>query len=150
MQNDTAVPTDVEHQSKPEIALELIEQVVSTEIKDGCAVADRYFSETRSFKRKLRGLSEPSVLEVSPTEFRVVPGDADLIQPDEQPNLKHAAHPEDVTSETPAEVAESFAADMGYDKQSLRESLRDLDIRRLIKLRIFAPYDHAHNARIDK
>jgi IS5 family transposase len=44
----------------------------------------------------------------------------------------------------------SLAADKGYDKQSLRESLRELGIRPLIKHRIFAPYDHAHNARIDK
>ena len=44
----------------------------------------------------------------------------------------------------------SLAADKGYDKQSLRESLRDLGIRPLIKHRIFAPYDHAHNARIDE
>jgi len=44
----------------------------------------------------------------------------------------------------------SLAADKGYDKQSLRESLRELGIRPLIKHRIFAPYDHAHNARIDE
>ncbi len=44
----------------------------------------------------------------------------------------------------------SLAADKGYDKKSLRESLRDLGIRPLIKHRIFAPYDHAHNARIDE
>ena len=43
----------------------------------------------------------------------------------------------------------SLAADKGYDKQSLREGLRELGIRPLIKHRIFAPYDHAHNARID-
>ncbi len=43
----------------------------------------------------------------------------------------------------------SLAADKGYDKQALRERLRELDIRPLIKHRIFAPYDHAHNARID-
>jgi IS5 family transposase len=43
----------------------------------------------------------------------------------------------------------SLAADKGYDKKALREALRDLDIRPLIKHRIFAAYDHAHNARID-
>ncbi|WP_224214688.1 transposase, partial [Natrinema longum] len=43
----------------------------------------------------------------------------------------------------------SLAADKGYDKQALRDQLRELDIRPLIKHRIFAPYDHAHNARID-
>lgn len=40
--------------------------------------------------------------------------------------------------------------DKGYDKQSLREALRELGIRSLIKHRIFAPYDHAHDARIDE
>jgi len=43
----------------------------------------------------------------------------------------------------------SLVADKGYDKQTLRESLRDLEIRPLIKHRIFAPYDYAHNAGID-
>jgi IS5 family transposase len=43
----------------------------------------------------------------------------------------------------------SLAADKGYDKKALREALRDLDIRPLIKHRIFAAYDHTHNARID-
>ncbi|PSQ66493.1 MAG: IS5/IS1182 family transposase, partial [Halobacteriales archaeon SW_9_67_24] len=43
----------------------------------------------------------------------------------------------------------SLAADKGYDKKALRTALRDLDIRPLIKHRIFAPYDHAHNTRID-
>lgn len=44
----------------------------------------------------------------------------------------------------------SLAADKGYDKRALREALRELGIRPLIKHRLFAPYDHAHNARIDE
>ena len=44
----------------------------------------------------------------------------------------------------------TLAADKGYDKKALRERLRELGIRPLIKHRIFAPYDHAHNARIDE
>jgi len=43
----------------------------------------------------------------------------------------------------------TLAADKGYDKKALRTVLRDLDIRPLIKHRIFAAYDRAHNARID-
>jgi IS5 family transposase len=42
-----------------------------------------------------------------------------------------------------------LTADKGYDCNWLREHLRDLDIRPLIKHCINAPYDHAHNARID-
>jgi len=44
----------------------------------------------------------------------------------------------------------TLAADKGYDKNVLRERLRVLAIRPLIKHRIMAPYDHAHNARIDE
>ena len=43
----------------------------------------------------------------------------------------------------------TLAADKGYDKNVLRERLRELAIRPLIKHRIMASYDHAHNARID-
>ena len=44
----------------------------------------------------------------------------------------------------------TLAADKGYDKTTLRERLRELEIRPLIKHCIRAPYDHAHNARIDE
>jgi IS5 family transposase len=43
----------------------------------------------------------------------------------------------------------TLAADQGYDKNALREALREMGIRPLIKHRVMAPYDHAHNARID-
>ena len=43
----------------------------------------------------------------------------------------------------------SLAADKGYDDMSFREALRAVGMRPLIKHRVFAPYDHAHNARID-
>jgi len=44
---------------------------------------------------------------------------------------------------------QTLAADKGYDSQWLRETLREMGIRPLVKHRVFAPYDHAHNARID-
>jgi len=44
----------------------------------------------------------------------------------------------------------TLAADKGYDKNALREPLRKLGIRPLIKHCIRAPCDHAHNARIDE
>ncbi len=44
----------------------------------------------------------------------------------------------------------TLAADKGYDKNALPKRLREIRIRLLIKHRIFAPYDHAHNARIDE
>jgi len=44
------------------------------------------------------------------------------------------------------EKIESLAGDKGYDDQSLRDALRSEDVRPLIKHRLFAHYDHAHNA----
>ena len=43
----------------------------------------------------------------------------------------------------------SLTADKGYDDMSFREALRAVGIRPLIKHRVFAPSDNAHNARID-
>ena len=43
----------------------------------------------------------------------------------------------------------TLAADKGFDCQPLRESLREMGIRPLVKHRVFAPYDHAHNAQIN-
>jgi IS5 family transposase len=43
----------------------------------------------------------------------------------------------------------SLAADKGYDDMSFREDLRAEGVRPLIKHRVFAPYDHAHNAQIE-
>jgi len=42
----------------------------------------------------------------------------------------------------------TLTADKDYDSQSLCDALRGMDIRPLVKHRVFAPYDHAHNARI--
>ncbi len=43
----------------------------------------------------------------------------------------------------------SLAGDKGYDDQSLRDALRAEGVRPLIKHRLFAHCDHAHNARLD-
>lgn len=43
----------------------------------------------------------------------------------------------------------SLAADKGYDAMNFRKKLRAEGVRPLIRHRIFAPYDHAHNARIE-
>ena len=43
----------------------------------------------------------------------------------------------------------SLATDKGYDSQPVREILREMGIRPLVKHRVFAPYDHARNARIE-
>ena len=43
----------------------------------------------------------------------------------------------------------SLAGDKGYDDQSLRDALRSEGVRPLLRHRLFAAYEHAHNARLD-
>ena len=43
---------------------------------------------------------------------------------------------------------ESLAGAKGYDDQSLREALRAEGVQPVIRHRLFAHYDHAHNARL--
>ncbi len=43
----------------------------------------------------------------------------------------------------------TLSADKGYDKTAFRDELRERGVRPLIKYSIRAPYDHAHNARIN-
>ena len=49
--------------------------------------------------------------------------------------------------DVPGERTQVAKPDKDYDSQPLRETLREMDIRPLVKHRVFAPYDHAHNAR---
>ena len=44
---------------------------------------------------------------------------------------------------------ESLAGDKGYDDQTLWDALRSEGVRPVIRHRLFAAYDHAHNARLD-
>jgi len=44
---------------------------------------------------------------------------------------------------------QTLAADKGYDSQPSRDTLCEMAIRPLVKHRVFAPYDHAHDARIE-
>ena len=47
------------------------------------------------------------------------------------------------------EKIESLAGDKGYDDQYLRDAHRSEGVWPLLRHRLFAAYDHAHNARLD-
>jgi IS5 family transposase len=47
------------------------------------------------------------------------------------------------------EKIESIAGEKGYDDQSLRNILRSDGVWPLLRHRLFAPSDHAHNVRLD-
>lgn len=43
---NTAVPANIEHHSKPELALELVEQAISTEIDHNHIITERFSAKT--------------------------------------------------------------------------------------------------------
>jgi SRSO17 transposase len=108
---DADLPTDIEHQTKLEIAQELVEEIASTDVDHGCVVADSRYGEARSFRQKLRDLDEPYLLDVPTGEFQFVPEDTELLHPEDQPARKHRAYPEEVSAKTPEEVADEIGDD---------------------------------------
>ncbi|WP_439330789.1 transposase [Halorubrum ezzemoulense] len=46
-------------------------------------------------------------------------------------------------------VLSDLAGDKGYDDQSIRDALRSAGVRLLLRHRLFAAYDYAHNVRLD-
>ena len=77
-----------------------------------------------------------------------LPGGDEFVQLVERCPARHVDRVDDVAGRNRAGAI--LAADEGYDCNWLRDSLRELGIRPLIKHCVHAPYDHAHNARIDE
>ncbi|MHC3439892.1 IS701 family transposase [Natrialbaceae archaeon A-gly3] len=108
---DANIPDDIEHQTKLEIAAELVEHVVSADIEHGCVVADQNYGKSRSFRQKLRRLDEPYIMDVSSSSFSFVPEETELLRSEDSPHRKHPAYPETVSPETPEEVADGIGDD---------------------------------------
>ena len=105
------IPADIDHQTKAEIALNLIEEVVSADIDHGCVVADSNYGRSREFRQALRDLDEPYLMEVPLSKFNFVPEDTPLLGPEDHPARKHPAYPADVSAKTPQEVADEIGDD---------------------------------------
>jgi len=58
------LPYNIEHRTELEIALELIEEVLSADVDHGCVIADSNYGESREFRQELRDITEPYLLEV--------------------------------------------------------------------------------------
>jgi len=106
LREDAAIPEDVEHQPRYEIAAEMFEQIVATCPDHACLVGDTNYGKHRSFRSSLRDLDEPYVLGVEPTRFVVIPEETEITDLDKAgPGRKHAAFRGDVETETPTASA---------------------------------------------
>lgn len=110
LREKTAIPGDVGYLPKHDIAAKLIKQAIDTGLDHACVVADSNFGKRTSFRERLRDLGEPYVLEIESGKPPTVPADTGVIEPGPTegrgPPRKHPAYPEDVTPETPEEVAD--------------------------------------------
>jgi SRSO17 transposase len=111
LREKTAIPDDVGYLPKHDIAAGLIEQAIDARLDHACVVADSNFGRRTSFRERLRELGEPYVLEIDSGNPRVVPADTEVLEPGplDGPGgpRKHPMYPEDVTAETPEEVADA-------------------------------------------
>ena len=108
---DADLPADIEYRSKCDLAVASLAQIAATDVDYGCIVADRHYGRSRTFRQELRDLNESYILDTPPAECPVIPEQTPIIHPDDHPRRTHMAYPEDVTPETPADVADGIGDD---------------------------------------
>lgn len=115
LREETGVPEALGYRPKYEIALEQIERAIDAGITHGCVVGDTAFGRPGPFRAGLRELDEPYVLEVETTKFHVVPEATAVIDPGSTDGRgrprEHPAYPEEVSAETPTEIADGLDDD---------------------------------------
>jgi SRSO17 transposase len=104
------VPESIQFRTKPEIALDLIDQVRKHNVTHTCTGADTGYGDDGKFRKGLRERKEPYVLSVTPTEPLVVDVLIPVIPPGEhrgrgRPRI-HFTYPENVQPETPVMIAQ--------------------------------------------
>ena len=132
---DANIPDEIGHRTKLDIALDLIEEVVEADVDHGCVTADSNYGRSREFRQELRDLNEPYLLEVTPSTFHFVPEETELLHPEDNPNRKHLAYPEDVSAKTPEEVAD-FIGDDNWSEVTWNEGTQETMSGEFYRMRI--------------
>ena len=106
---DAAIPPEVSHQPKYDIAADLIEQAVDADIEHACVLGDANFGRRSSFRERLRELSKPYVLALETGGLNVVAESAPVLEPgptDKRgPPRQYHTVPDDVDPETAEDIA---------------------------------------------
>ena len=104
------VPEDVVFQTKPDIALDLIQRVRDAEVPHTCTVADTVYGDSGPFRKQLREWGEAYVLSITPSRPRVVPANAVVTPPRKRARgrpRKYATYPRDVKHRSPKQIAQA-------------------------------------------
>lgn len=106
---DVRLPEDLPFRTKPDIALDLIERAREAGVPHACIGADSEYGDSREFRSQLQAWGEPYLLEVTPSELRVIPEETPIEYPEEydgpgrQPTVPR--YPKAVSATSPAELA---------------------------------------------
>lgn len=104
------IPDDVVFQTKPEIALDLIDRARTAGVEHACIVGDPGYGDSAELRRRLREWEEPYVLGVTPSRLRVVDASVPVEEPQRtgRPGAprKRATHLEGTRRESPRQMAD--------------------------------------------
>lgn len=81
---NAGIPEDLNFKTKPEIALDLIENVRKEKVVHQAIISDAGYGTDGGFRSRLREWKEPYIMAVTPSRLSVVPEDAEIIQPPEK------------------------------------------------------------------
>lgn len=109
------IPEEVGYQPKYGIAIDQIEAAIEAGIEHACVIADTNYGMRSTFRKQLRSLNEPYVLDIETDRLYVVPEDSEILEPGRTPGpgapRKHRTIPDEVEMETAVGVAERVSDD---------------------------------------
>jgi len=112
---DAAIPSDISHQPKYDIAADLIERALDTDIEHACVLGDANFGRRSSFRQRLRELGEPYVLALETGGLHMVAESAPVLEPgptDKRgPPRQYHTVPDDIDPEPSVEIADQLEDD---------------------------------------
>jgi len=112
LRQEAGIPDDITYQPKHAIATDLVEQTHES-VDHACVVADSGFGRYNAFRRHLRELAEPYVVEVRPAKTAVILEDTLIESRSPTPGQSPARTLSTVPEENDLECADEIAAGVG-------------------------------------
>lgn len=109
LREEVHFPEDFEFQTKPQMAVEMLDQARDANVPHCATLADAGYGDDGEFRRALRERGEPYILGVTPSSLRVIPADARVSTPKPTRNggrpRTASIHESNVQRESPAMIA---------------------------------------------
>ncbi len=110
LRDEVALPEDVRFQTKPQIALAMIDEARAAQVPHAVTLGDAGYGDDGEFRRGLRERKEPYILGVNPSTLRVIDARVPVHTPPANKDggrpPTHLVHPEGVERESPKQIAD--------------------------------------------